>query len=294
VSDAALAPFLAEWQPVIEDALANCLPAPEGPAAPLAEAMRYSVLGGGKRLRPALVLMTCQTCGGDPHEALIPACAVELAHCYSLIHDDLPAMDDDDFRRGRPSCHRAFDEATAILAGDALLTLAFGLLTELQPAEKAVALTRELAEAVGPGGMLAGQMADIALEGSTPTPEAVLFIHSRKTAALIAACGRMGAIAADAPTDLIERLGRFGHALGLAFQITDDALDLESTRAELGKTAGKDAAAGKVTYPAVFGLEASRERADELVAQAIAELEPLGPAADPLRHLARYVTTRKT
>ena len=294
MSDDPLAAFLEEWRPVIEDALANCLPRPEGPAAPLARAMRYSVLGGGKRLRPTLVLMACETCGGDPREAIIPACAVELAHSYSLIHDDLPAMDDDDFRRGRPSCHRAFDEATAILAGDALLTLAFELLTGLQPAERAVALSRELAEAVGPRGMLAGQMADIALEGTEPTPEAVLFIHSRKTAALIAACARMGAIAADAPDKLVERLGRYGEAIGLAFQITDDALDLESTRAELGKTAGKDAAAGKVTYPAVFGLEASRERAAELIARAIEELEPLGPPADLLRHLARYVVTRKT
>jgi len=181
VSADPLAAFFETWRPVIEDALANCLPRPEGPAAPLARAMRYSVLGGGKRLRPTLVLIACETCGGDPREAIIPACAVELAHSYSLIHDDLPAMDDDDFRRGRPSCHRAFDEATAILAGDALLTLAFELLSGLLPPEKAVALSRELAEAVGPRGMLAGQMADVALEGTEPTPEAVLFIHSRKT-----------------------------------------------------------------------------------------------------------------
>ncbi len=289
-----LAAFVETWRPVIESALAARLPQPEGPASRLAEAMRYSVLGGGKRLRPILVLMACQTCGGQPQDAITPACAVELVHAYSLIHDDLPAMDDDDLRRGRPSCHRAFDEATAILAGDALLTLAFELLAGVQPPARAAAMTVELARAAGPGGMLAGQMADIALEGTEPTPDAVHFIHTHKTAALMAASARLGAMAADAPGDLVERLGRYGEAIGLAFQVADDALDIESTSARLGKTVGKDAVTGKITYPAVYGLAASKERAAELVAKAIAELDPLGPPADPLRHLARYVVARET
>lgn len=287
-----LAAFLQTWRPLVEATLHSHLPRPEGPAARLAEAMRYSVLGGGKRLRPLLALMACQCCGGEPQAALLPGCAVELVHAYSLVHDDLPAMDDDDFRRGKPSCHRAFDEATAILAGDALLTIAFDLLANLEPPERAAALLRELAAAAGPHGMVGGQMADVALEGTEPTPEAVRYIHAHKTAALIAASARMGAIAADAASTLVERLGRYGQAIGTAFQIADDALDIESTTGQLGKTAGKDVAAGKITYPAVYGMAASRQRAADLAAEAIAELEPLGTAADLLRRLARYVVER--
>jgi geranylgeranyl diphosphate synthase type II len=278
---------------LVEAALDGCLPRPEGPARRLAEAMRYSVFAGGKRLRPMLVLLASDLCQGRQEDALPPACAVELVHTYSLIHDDLPAMDDDDFRRGRPSCHRAFDEATAILAGDALLTLAFEILTRPLCERRAAALVAELARAVGTGGMLAGQMADMVFQGARPTADAVEFIHRHKTAALIAACLRLGALAAEAPTATVERLGRFGELLGLAFQVADDALDVEATGEQLGKTPGKDATAGKVTYPAVYGLAASRRHARDLVARAVAELAPFGPPADLLRDIAGYVIERQ-
>jgi geranylgeranyl diphosphate synthase type II len=268
--------------------------------------MRYSVFAGGKRLRPALVLLASDLCGGQQADAVPPACAIELVHTYSLIHDDLPAMDNDDFRRGRPSCHRAFDEATAVLAGDALLTLAFEILARPPVQDRTAPLVAELARAAGAAGMLAGQMADMVLEGREPTAEAVGFIHEHKTAALIAACLRLGAGAARADAATTDRLGRFGRAVGLAFQITDDALDVEASSKQLGKTAGKDAASGKVTYPAVFGLAESRRRADELIAEALAELAPFGPRlrgpkpaaagegpADLLRDLAHYVVSRK-
>jgi len=289
-----LGAYMAAQHPAIDEALDRFLPRPEGPAARLAEAMRYSVFAGGKRFRPALVLLASGLCGGARDDALPPACAVELVHTYSLIHDDLPAMDDDDFRRGRPSCHRAFDEATAILAGDALLTLAFEILAQPPGGTRAAALVAELARGAGAAGMLAGQMADMLFQGAEPTPEAVDFIHRHKTAALIAASLRLGAIAADATPAATDRLGRFGTALGLAFQIADDALDVQATSGQLGKTAGKDAASGKVTYPAVFGLAPSRRRARELVEEAVAELDPFGPAADLLRDIARYVVERET
>jgi len=256
--------------------------------------MRYSVFAGGKRFRPVLVLLACDLCHGDQEHALPPACAVELVHTYSLIHDDLPAMDDDDFRRGRPSCHKAFDEATAILAGDALLTLAFAILVRPPCERRAADFVTELARGAGSRGMLAGQMADMALQGTKPMGESVEFIHRHKTAALIAASLRLGAIAADAPSTAIECLGRFGQSLGLAFQIADDALDVEATSEQLGKTPGKDASSGKVTYPAVFGLSESHRRARRLVDGAISELEPFGPEADLLRDIARYVVDRKS
>ncbi|MBM4030491.1 MAG: polyprenyl synthetase family protein [Planctomycetes bacterium] len=278
----------------VDAALDGFLPRPEGPASRLAEAMRYSVFAGGKRLRPALVLLAADLCGGRRELALPPACAIELVHTYSLIHDDLPAMDNDDLRRGRPSCHRAFDEATAILAGDALLTLAFEVLVRPPCEGHAAALVAELARAAGAAGMAAGQMCDMSLTGTEPTAEAVDFIHRHKTAALMSAALRLGAIVADAPDAARARLGRFGELLGLAFQITDDALDVEVPSELLGKTAGKDASEGKITYPAVFGLAESRRRAAELTEQAIAELEPFGPSADLLRDLARWLASRRS
>jgi len=288
-----IADYAEAHRPIVEQALEACLPQAEGPAARLAEAMRYSVFAGGKRLRPMLVLLASELCHGEQRIALPPACAVELVHTYSLIHDDLPAMDDDDFRRGRPSCHRAFDEATAILAGDALLTLAFQLVAAPPCGSHAAAFAAELARGAGTQGMLAGQMADMVFEGAEPTAEAVDFIHRHKTAALIATSLRLGALAADATQPTVDRLGRFGHSLGLAFQITDDALDVEATSEQLGKTAGKDAASGKVTYPAVFGLPGSRARARRLVAEAVKELDPFGAAAALLRDLADYMVQRK-
>ena len=294
MSTARLKAYAEAHRPAIDEALDACLPTAEGPAGRLAEAMRYSVFAGGKRFRPMLVLAACELCGGEQRMALPPACAVELVHTYSLIHDDLPAMDDDDFRRGRPSCHKAFDEATAILAGDALLTLAFEIVARPQSAAHAAEFVLELARGAGTAGMLAGQMADMAFEGAQPTAEAVDFIHRHKTAALIAASVRLGAIAAEAPQGTVDSLGRYGQSLGLAFQVADDALDLEATTEQLGKTAGKDAASGKVTYPAVFGLAGARTRAQQLVGQAIAELAPFGPPADLLRGIAHYVVERRT
>jgi len=293
VSTSRLAAFVGAARGAVDGFLERVLPCPEGPAARLAEAMRYSVFAGGKRLRPALVLLASELCGGERTRALPVACAVELVHTYSLIHDDLPAMDDDDLRRGRPSCHRAFDEATAILAGDALLTLAFGTLAQVEPAERVPAMVAELARAAGAQGMVGGQMADMASEGAEPTAEAVGFIHRHKTAALIAACARLGAMAGGAEAGIVERLGRFGEPLGLAFQIADDALDLEATGDQIGKTQGKDASSGKVTYPAVYGIGESRRKARSLVANAVAELAPFGSAADLLRDLADYVVERK-
>ncbi len=287
-----LAQYIEAHGPAVEAALDAALPAPEGPAGRLAEAMRHSLFAGGKRLRPMLVLLASDLCGGSQDEALPPACAIEMVHTYSLIHDDLPAMDDDDFRRGRPSCHRAFDEATAILAGDALLTLAFEILARPPLEDRAAALIGELARGAGAGGMLGGQMADVVFERQEPTPEAVDFIHEHKTAALIAASLRLGARAARAADATIDRLGCVGRAVGLAFQIADDLLDLEASSESLGKTAGKDAAQGKVTYPAVYGAAESRRRADVLVQQALDDLQPFGPQADLLRELARYAVNR--
>jgi geranylgeranyl diphosphate synthase, type II len=289
----ALTAYMAAHTPLVDEALDRYLPRPEGPTARLAEAMRYSVFAGGKRLRPMLVLLASDLCGGRQADAVPPACAIELVHTYSLIHDDLPAMDDDDFRRGRPSCHRAFDEATAILAGDALLTLAFEILAQPPVADRAAALVAELAHAAGAAGMLGGQIADMVYEGGQPTPEAVDFIHERKTAALVASGLRLGALAARADAATTDRLGRFGRAIGLAFQIADDALDVEATTEQLGKTAGKDLARGKVTYPAVYGLAESHRRAGQLIDQALAELAPDGPRANLLRALAQYVVSRQ-
>ena len=270
----------------------------------LRAAMRHSLLAGGKRLRPALVLLSCRACGGDDArpDAVRAAVAAELVHTYSLVHDDLPAMDDDALRRGRPTCHVAFDEATAILAGDGLLTLAFGLLAEVRPATAAAACVAELAAAAGAAGMVGGQAADLAAEGRGParpragdrprTGEELEAIHRRKTGALIAAACGIGGTLADAPPDRLDALRSYGANLGLAFQIADDLLDLSADAATLGKTAGKDLAAGKLTYPALYGAAGSRRRADELTDAAAAALAPFGPPADPLRALARYAVER--
>jgi len=281
----------------VDEALAGCLPGPEsGPSADggggcpgrLAEAMRYSVLAGGKRLRPVLCLLAAEACGGDPEAALPAACALELVHTYSLVHDDLPAMDDDDLRRGRPTCHKAFDEATAVLAGDGLLTLAFEVLAAgIRPAGAALACVRALAEAAGPSGMVGGQMADLQAEGRDgATVDALEAIHRRKTGALLRAALRMGGLAAGAPATSLEALDRYGRAVGLAFQIVDDLLDVQGDEAKLGKRVGKDSGLGKWTYPALLGVDESRLRAKQLADEAVAALAPLGPGGDRLRALA--------
>jgi geranylgeranyl diphosphate synthase type II len=240
--------------------------------------MRYSVLAGGKRLRPVLALLAADACGA-PEEAAVPsACALELVHTYSLIHDDLPAMDDDDLRRGRPTCHKAFDEATAILAGDALLTLAFEIVArDTRPACAAVACVRTLAEAAGPLGMVAGQMADLEAEHrNDPTVERLETIHRRKTGALLKAPLCMGAAVAQAPPDIARALENYGRSIGLAFQIIDDLLDVQGDEAKLGKRVQKDSDHGKWTYPGLLGIDASRAKARALAEEAVAALAPLG------------------
>ena len=298
----------------VEKALADYLPKlsqdPDA-ACPvrLASAMRYSTLSGGKRLRPILCLMATEACGGDCESALPAACALEMVHTYSLIHDDLPAMDDDDLRRGRSTCHRAFDEATAILAGDGLLTLAFDVLArEVKPGEAALRCIAILAEASGPCGMVAGQMADLraglgtqnqsaepcgaAASETTETLSALESIHRRKTGALLRAPLRMGAVIAGASEACIEALDCYGKAVGLAFQIVDDVLDVEGEESKLGKKVGKDVESGKWTYPKFLGVDGSRRRARELTEEAVAAIEPFGPSGDRLRHLALALMER--
>ena len=228
----------------------------------LREAIEYTLSSPGKRIRAAVVLWCCEVAAGKVNrDAETAAAAIEMVHTYSLVHDDLPAMDDDDYRRGKPSCHKAFDEATAILTGDALLTMAFELLaTKISEPAKAVEMIKTLAEAAGPAGMVAGQMADILAENTEPDAPAIEYIHINKTAKMFCASALLGAIAGGASGQQKELLGRFGLKLGLGFQIADDILDVSSTSSELGKTAGKDAKQGKLTYPAVFGLEQSRKK----------------------------------
>jgi len=274
--------------------LDRVLPRADEPPRPIHEAMRYSLFSGGKRLRPALVLMGCETCGGERSAALPAACAFEMIHTYSLVHDDLPAMDNDDFRRGRPTCHKAFDEAIAILAGDALLTHAFELLAHGLPASCAASLIAEIASAAGTSGMIGGQVADVTSERLPSDAALVEFIHRRKTAALIRQAVRTGAIIAAAPPDRVNAVSQYGEKIGLAFQIVDDILDVEGTTEQLGKTAGKDAARGKQTWPAAFGLQASHRKAGELVAQAKQALEPLGSRAEMLCLLADYIAARRS
>lgn len=254
----------------------------------LAEAMRYSTMAGGKRLRPLLCLLAAEACGGDPSAALPAACALELVHTYSLIHDDLPAMDDDDLRRGMPTCHKAFDEATAVLAGDGLLTLAFEILARhVRPADAAIDCIRTLADAAGPRGMVGGQMADLEAEGRPDaTVEALESIHRRKTGALLRGALRMGAATAGADSVRLEALDAYGRALGLAFQVVDDLLDVTGDEAKLGKRVNKDSGLGKWTYPALLGVEGSRRRARQLAEEAVAALAPLGDRGDRLRALA--------
>ncbi|MCI0340393.1 MAG: polyprenyl synthetase family protein [Planctomycetales bacterium] len=285
--------FLEEERRKVDAALDRLLPPETSEPAALHKAMRYSVLGGGKRLRPILVRAACAACGGDPDRAMNAACSLEMIHTYSLIHDDLPAMDDDDLRRGRPTCHKVFGEALAILAGDALLTFAFEVLARPVAGEGlALTLVREAAEAAGTLGMVGGQVLDLQSEGGTPTAAAVEAIHRRKTAALIRASVRMGGLLAGTDDRLLGALTRFGESVGLAFQIADDVLDETSDAATLGKATKKDADRGKLTYPRAVGLEASTARARALAAQAVEAIADL-PAPRRLRELAELLVERK-
>jgi geranylgeranyl pyrophosphate synthase len=292
----AFAQRVAAWQQRIEAYLGSTLREPDPPTARLREAMRYAVLGGGKRLRPILVYATGTALGADPAVLDAPAAAVELIHAYSLIHDDLPAMDDDDLRRGRPSCHRAFDEGTAILAGDALQALAFDVLahgTGTLPDRQRVMMLATLARAIGTGGMAGGQAMDIGAVGSTLEPADIELMHRRKTGALIRASVELGALAGGCVEgERLDTLRYFGAEIGLAFQIQDDILDITGETQVLGKKAGADAALGKPTYPSAFGLERARALAAAHRDQALRALEPLGATADTLRELAAFVVDR--
>lgn len=260
----------------------------------LREAMAYSLLAGGKRVRPLLVLLGCQACGGDVEDALPAACALEIIHTYSLIHDDLPAMDDDDLRRGQPTCHVKFGEAMAILAGDALLTLAFEILARgVNSPEAAAACCADLASAAGAVGMVGGQVADLAAESlETTSVEHLEAIHRRKTGRLIGVAPLMGARIAGAEESKQHGLETYGKCVGLAFQIADDLLDVGGTAEKMGKGVGKDAARGKLTYPSLLGEDGSRARAGELLDEACRALAPLGEHGQQLEKLAHFILKR--
>jgi len=301
--------ILQEGRETADAALERLLPAANQHPTSIHQAMRHSVFAGGKRLRPILCMEAGRMIGGASHtssqdgsrtSSLPPGieevgAALEMLHTYSLIHDDLPALDNDDLRRGRPTCHKAFGEAIAILAGDALQTQAYEVLAQIAcPAEARVAMIREIAHATGSiDGMIGGQVVDLESEHKKPDLATLEYIHRSKTAALITASVVGGGIYAGATAADINRLRTYGQSIGLAFQIVDDVLDLTQTSEQLGKTAGKDAAAEKTTYPALFGIEESNRKADALIAQACAQLGEYGDAATTLRDLAHYLVERK-
>src|SRR6266481_3472158 len=290
-----LAEFFEEDRLAVDAALEEFLPQVSTRPASIHQAVRYSVFAGGKRIRPILCLETARIFVPDVAAALHPACAIEMIHTYSLIHDDLPALDNDDLRRGKPTCHKKFGEAVAILAGDALLTLAFETIgaTPVAPAQ-CVAMVREVASAAGTvNGMVGGQVADLEAEGRRIEPEMLEYIHRSKTAALIRASVTAGALCVGAGAEDVARLRRFGETIGWAFQVTDDILDVEETSAALGKTARKDIAQQKATYPAIHGLQRSHEIANDLAGKAIAELAPYREGAIRLREIAEYLVIRR-
>jgi geranylgeranyl diphosphate synthase type II len=310
--DSPVRSLLANGVTLTDAALERLLPSPDTLPHSIHRAMRHSVFAGGKRLRPILCMEAARmTAGGGDLPAGVAnlGAALEMLHTYSLIHDDLPALDDDDLRRGHPTCHVAFGEAIAILAGDALQTLAFQTISKLAAsAPTVVAILREVSIAVGTGigrsgdidtglapGMIGGQVVDIESEGVAPTAELVEAIHRAKTGALITTSivsGGLYGLGSNHSEDTIARLRSFGENAGLAFQIVDDILDMTQSSEELGKTAGKDTASVKATWPAVYGIEQSRRDADQLIADAFAAVEPFGPAADPLKSLAQYLVDR--
>jgi geranylgeranyl pyrophosphate synthase len=289
--------MLADWAGRFDAELDRLCPAVDGPdpgTVKLVEAMRYSLLAPGKRIRPFLVCRCARMLGAGEQTAYPAAAALECVHAFSLIHDDLPAMDDDRLRRGRPTNHVVYGEATAILAGDALLTLAFELLASQPVAGGDVQpMIGELARAVGHGGMIGGQAADIAGEGCEPDRGRLEIIHARKTAALFECACRLGAMVADSDKNAVAALGAFGASLGRAFQIADDILDETASARELGKSTGKDTSAGKLTFPRCVGIEESRRVAVDLADRAVAALHRWGAEADDLRALARYAVDRR-
>lgn len=282
----------------VNEWLDRLVPSESTPPEKIHRAMRYSLLAGGKRLRPALVLASGEALGADTDDLMPAACAIEMIHTYSLIHDDLPAMDDDDLRRGRPTCHKAFGEAVAILAGDALLTQAFRVLAAdapLRDAERQVRVIREIATAAGTvEALIGGQVADIEGEGKAVDGSMLEYIHRSKTGAMITASVVVGGVIAGASEDQIDKLRAYGERIGLAFQIADDILDVTSTSEQLGKTPGKDLAASKATYPAVHGIAASEARARELVTEAVEIVSSLGADTQILQEIARFIIARSS
>ncbi len=278
----------------VDDALRSALPRSNVRPATLHKAMRYSVFAGGKRLRPILTLATCEALGGEPEDALPLACAVECLHTYSLIHDDLPSMDDDDWRRGNPTCHKVYGEAVAVLAGDALQALSFELVgrAKASPRYSTASFLRELASTAGSQSLIAGQVMDMEGEGRTLTKGQVIAIHERKTAALLTTSLRFGAMSANASESKLAAMTRFGYSLGLAFQVIDDILDVTQTSEQLGKSAGKDAAVEKSTFPALLGLERSRQEAAKLTRQAHLALHEMRLGRSKLAEIADHLLNR--
>ena len=290
-----LSAYLQQRKRLVEDALKLSLPVSK--PEKIYEAMRYSLLAGGKRLRPILCLATCELAGGTPEIAMPTACALEMIHTMSLIHDDLPAMDNDDYRRGKLTNHKVFGDDIAILAGDGLLAYAFehvATQTRNVPPGRIIEVVARLGRTVGAAGLVGGQVLDLESEGKTDiSADTLTFIHTHKTGALLETSVVSGAILAGASSEDVARLSRYAQKIGLAFQIVDDILDVTATQEELGKTAGKDLQAQKATYPSLWGLEESQVQAQQLVETAVAELETYGAQAQPLREVARYITTRK-
>ena len=288
--------YLRNRQKEIDRALNHYLPKANTKPATLHKAMRYSLFAGGKRLRPILCLAAAEACRGNIDDALPLACALECIHTYSLVHDDLPSMDNDDFRRGRPTCHKVFGEGIAVLAGDALLTIAFEIVSRAKPARRydTSTLLREIAVAAGSQKLIAGQVADLEAEGKNVKREQLQFIHENKTAAILKSSVRLGAMSANAQAKKLSAITRFGERLGLAFQVIDDILDVTQTSEILGKSAGKDVAAKKATYPAVIGLDKSRAEARQLTRQAHDALSAFSTSdAEPLHALANYLLERE-
>jgi len=288
--------YLLTRQKLIDRALDGYLPKANRKPATLHRAMRYSLFAGGKRLRPILCLAAAEACRGKIDDALPLACALECIHTYSLVHDDLPSMDNDDFRRGRPTCHKVFGEGVAVLAGDALLTIAFEIVSRAKPTPRydMSTLLREMAVAAGSQKLIAGQVADLEAEGKNVKRRELQFIHENKTAAILKNSVRLGAMSANADARKLSAITRFGQTLGLAFQIIDDILDVTQTSEVLGKSAGKDAAAHKATYPAVIGLEKSRAEAKRLTRDSHDALLVFGTCDAELLHaLANYLLERK-
>jgi len=288
--------YLITRQKLIDRALDRYLPRANTKPVTLHKAMRYSLFAGGKRLRPILCLAAAEACRGNIDDALPLACALECIHTYSLVHDDLPSMDNDDFRRGRPTCHKVFGDGIAVLAGDALLTVAFEIVSKAKPtlSYDISTLLREIAVAAGSQKLIAGQVADLEAEGKKVKRDQLQFIHENKTAAILKSSVRLGAMSANADARKLSAITRFGQRLGLAFQIIDDILDVTQTSEILGKSAGKDAAAKKATYPGVIGLEKSRDEARRLTRQAHNALSVFSSSdAEPLHALANYLLERE-